>query len=604
MRTSSIMKVKSLTVMGAVALACAATAAHSAVLVSFGSTNVRIVGTEKATADVAADAAAIVGLPAITFEVRSTGYVDTDRVVLTVAGATVRSAAAIGTVTCAANTLTTPTMTLTYSATATSGNSIVLTVGGRNADAVFDGTATGMRCTIPNNSIQLQLADLTSAKSVSLNIQAFSASSGFATAYDVLRDAAGTAYNQTALVSLAQVSLAPSDLSATTNPTSGEVLASSLLTSSATRAIGLSATVPSTGTAFSTNTSRGLTSTDTVTTCASLSSGASGGVLAAADANCLYSDTLRWNYRVEDGNAALAASDGLMELNSGATPLRIASAGTVLVTTITGGFNFLDDDGNGCTAADLNTGANQVRVVSRAVPAVAATLAATATAPTLTVAADCSTLTHTHTVSAADGRDVTNALLFTFRGYNPQAAAATDALTGTVTTAQINAAGSVQGRTIAATSFGMTTRWQDAGLTTTYATLSPSAGTWSAPASTATTSAVIPYMPYGSGISRIVYAANRGTVASTASFTATNEAGTVCAATNFPSVSVPAGGVVNLSGAIDTGVRACFSGIDASSGKVIINVTYTGSTSLGTHTTTSSYNVNGNRNVVINTSNQ
>ncbi len=102
-----------------------------------------------------------------------------------------------------------------------------------------------------------------------------------------------------------------------------------------------------------------------------------------------------------------------------------------------------------------------------------------------------------------------------------------------------------------------------------------------------------------------MYATNRGLGAVAVSVTATNTAGTVCAAGSFPALSIPSGGVANIGGLIDTGIRTCFPTIDADNGKVSVDLTFTtASATVGTDVeVTSAYNVSGNRNVVINTSN-
>jgi len=570
----------------AIAVAALVSGQADAAKTGFAVTDIKYVGTERATVITAGDAGAVEGLPGITIEVQSTGYTNTDRVTLAVTGGTVRSGADIGTVTCAKNGLssggTDSAMTLTYSATLSSGNNIVLEVGGRNAGPTFDGT-TGMTCAIPVNGIKMETQGLRTAQTVALN---WTAATAQGTVYDRLaNDAAGTIGSVNVLVAAAQTSLVPNDNAGYRDPRNNNLRTSAIGQSSTNgaRNRGLDGVIASSGTSFSSNDAAACTSTGY---------------------DCLYRDQIRFNLRNESGNATLANNDGLAVTNS-TNAVVISAGGTKYVTTITGDFSFLDDDANGCTDQDLTRGSNTATTTSLAFDAVAGTSTAVGTASTLALATDCGSLTHTYTYAAADGRDTSHLIDFTFRGYTAAAVSVGAGVyqgTGSTT----NAASS-QGRTLSARSFSAQTLWRDSGLTTTYATLTPSAGAWTAAATTGTGTALVPYVPYGAGISRIIYVTSKEAatgVAGTLSFSATSSSGAACASTNFPTVALPVGGVASVAGEIDTGIRACFPTADSGNGKFSVTITATGTGSAPAFEVSSAYNVSGNRNVVINSTNE
>jgi len=105
------------------------------------------------------------------------------------------------------------------------------------------------------------------------------------------------------------------------------------------------------------------------------------------------------------------------------------------------------------------------------------------------------------------------------------------------------------------------------------------------------------YMPYGTGISRIVYITNRSTQSGTVSATAFNEAGTACTIASVATAA--AGAVTGLSAGLDAGVKACYG--DDFTGKVAFEITANiPATSAELY---SAYNVSGNRVSVINNTN-
>jgi hypothetical protein len=260
--------------------------------------------------------------------------------------------------------------------------------------------------------------------------------------------------------------------------------------------------------------------------------------------------------------------------------------------TYTGDFSFLDNNSNGCTTTDFGSGFARFAVKQANVDV---------TTTSATISADCKTITVTGTSNRTDE------LIFTVNA-----------------TPTGNGAKAIAEQTIVAA-----TTFKKAG--TTLASTSGSVGFISASGA----SYSVAYMPYGSGISRIIYATNRTSTPGQVLISARNEAGTSCSSTNFPRVTLPASGVALLSAAADEGVAKCFGA--GFTGKVAFTITpwisggeqrdsvtlsiplTTGSAKLGDNVATtatgvvsratakvdvySAYNVNGNRVTVINTSN-
>jgi hypothetical protein len=199
----------------------------------------------------------------------------------------------------------------------------------------------------------------------------------------------------------------------------------------------------------------------------------------------------------------------------------LATADTV-VTTYTGDFSFVDNDGNGCTLADLSRGWGQITIGGGAT--------------SVAVNAACTTITtrgapRNETISFA-----VNALASTSGAKTISAQS--------ITVSSEFAAGATAVSTVAAS--GLTFRVN--GFT-----------------------AQVPYMPYGPGISRIMYITNRTATSGAVSISAVNEAGVSCATTRFPAVTAGAGRVTLLSAAVDAGIAACY-GADFN-GKVLIDIT-------------------------------
>jgi len=272
-------------------------------------------------------------------------------------------------------------------------------------------------------------------------------------------------------------------------------------------------------------------------------------------------DSGRFQFTADDGVVYTGTEDTLSFTTQNRSDDGAATL-TSIVAVISGDFSFLDNNGSaGCQVGDLTTGHGR----------------ASATGGTLSVNSACSALTYTQTTagaasitlgaaSAATGTAVTNGSVFTA----PQSFSVAP-----LTYAYAGASGGSTGS--GAVNFSST----------------GSAGAWALNGA----SVKIGYMPYGTGISRIVYLTNRSTQSGGIEVTAINDAGEACPA--FSGGTSTAGSVTNLSAALDAGVAACY-GADFR-GKVAFDIT--ANVPANRAEVYSAYNVNGDRVAVINDSN-
>lgn len=230
---------------------------------------------------------------------------------------------------------------------------------------------------------------------------------------------------------------------------------------------------------------------------------------------------------------------------------------TSIVATIGGDFSFIDNNGTaGCQAADLTSGHGRITRASGT--------------GTLAIDSTCSTLTYTTTAAEAVSIDIGTA---TARGT-----AATSSWK--VLTAPQTFTGAIR------YSYG-----NPGGTATEDEALTPGAWTLNG------FSTVVPFMSYGSGISRIIYLTNRSTQNGAVTVTAISDTGVACAA--FSAGTAVAGAVTQLSSAIDAGIAACYGA--GFGGKVSLAVTANFPASTGE--LFSAYNRNGDIAVVVNQSN-
>jgi hypothetical protein len=246
------------------------------------------------------------------------------------------------------------------------------------------------------------------------------------------------------------------------------------------------------------------------------------------------------------------------------------------VTTITGDFNWLDDDANGCTTADVTRGAGRLTYTA------AGAAAGTTTAVVTSISSTCDSIVLTATVDPTVGRDTLHTVRFLVRGYD-----------GTAATTTLD---SVSGRVLNASSYSRstsvvqpTTSLPTVTAATSRALITGSGGSIVA-ASTLIGTTTIQYLPFGPGISHVIYGANTNTTSTAvATISARNASGVECAAANFPSVSIGPRSTGNLANAITQGINACYgAGTDQ---RVYVQLTWNNTRP----TVTAIYNVNNNR---------
>jgi hypothetical protein len=272
-------------------------------------------------------------------------------------------------------------------------------------------------------------------------------------------------------------------------------------------------------------------------------------------------DSSRYQFTSDDDTASLLAgkADTLTFTLNNSSSLEGAAAISSIVAVIGGDFSFIDNNGTaGCQASDLTGGHGSIK----------------ASTGTLTINSACSELTFTATsasaVSIAFGTNSTS--------ITPTNGAIIDA---------------PQTFSLASLTYNYGGNGSLASLGTATPTFDDDVGEWFLNGSISK----VGYMPYGSGISRIVYITNRSTQTGAVSATAFDEAGNDCEIANV--ASARAGAVTVLSTGLDAGVRACF-GADFS-GKVAFEIT-ANIPATGAEVY-SAYNVNGNRVAVINNTN-
>jgi len=502
------------------------------------------VGTEKVTVEVAAVPSYAVSLPALNFVIGTDAYRAGDTVTLTVAGGTVASTASAAAggmdFACTSDVVGVAgsgiSGAMSFSFTSVSGN--VLTYQVVRADAskpVYVSSSTAFRCSLATDKIYISGASIKTPSLVTVNYQP----SGSGVTYDSLADrtnnwsVANGIGASPVMQSIAQYGL---QTSSSRNPITnvGEPIVSTTVGAGSLTKSTLS------GSGFG--------------------SGTAGSYV-----------TFAWMPIDEAQSNSGDDNTYAGKLTSGISGVVAYTTSARAVTTISGDFNFLDDDSNGCSSTDLTLGAGTVSAGNG----------------TVTINSTCTALTfvHSNTGARSPAR-----IGFKLNGVSDNSSAAT---AGSV--------GSKSGKALVAQTFAATTTWSSTaadGTVTTLATADTAPGSWSAAVASTTGAMNVPYLPYGTGISRIVYYTNATAAAGTATFSARSDAGTVCSSANFGTVSVPASGVALLTTAIDAGVAACFG--PTFSGKATVDVTVSG---VSGGVVTSAYNVNGNRVNVINATN-
>jgi len=224
-----------------------------------------------------------------------------------------------------------------------------------------------------------------------------------------------------------------------------------------------------------------------------------------------------------------------------------------------GNFSFLDNNGDGvCTLADTTSGYARVSVKDGELSQVGGT-AAQSDANVVAIASDCSEIQTT--VAGFNGGSGTGS--------------AYQYLYFTVGNGGSSTYGSAGAREIPVQTITATVTYRTAAAAV-LSTNTAAVGSYSYDSQ----SAAINYMPYGPGISRIVYVTSSAT--SPVSISAVNESGTSCSSTNFPAVTATANSPTSLSTAMDAGVAACYGA--SYNGKVKFTVSLTQIRSRGQYT--------------------
>jgi len=476
--------------------------------------------TERLTAEVTAVPSYTVGLPKLEIKVGSDAYRTGDTIAVTVAGGTVSSASAGGWDCGDAAGGNGVSGVMTFSLSSVSGNVLTYAVARTTNDSpVYLSAATARTCSLAAGAILLVGNSISSGVTTSVNFEP----RGSGIAYDAL-----TGSSATGGVGAVNVFYAATQYILPTSSTRNFLGQGAAGTNAAT-----TATISTAGTSFGTGTA----------------------------GNSL---SISWSTRDEGATSGLMNASTLVNAVTG-----------YITTTLTGDFSFLDDDSNGCTAADLTAGAGRAAVTAGAVY-----LGINSACTVLTVAAS-----STAGTQAAD-RTTPHTLKFFLNGMDDSGTA--------------SSSGSLSGKTINPQTIAGSVTWRNTA-TSASATLSTTK-TFTAATLSATTSTQsginVPYLPYGTGISRIVYLTNKGSASAVVTISGKSETGTVCSSTNFATVTVPAGGVGLLTSAIDAGISACLGASYV--GKVNIDLSVSGSSS---NVVTSAYNVSGNRVNVLNSTN-
>lgn len=470
---------------------------------------------EKNAADVATNSAAVITLGTITVTPGPTGYNDGDIVRVSFSGGTIR-ASSLGVTGATPSVILCKqggTTVMTLSLTTVTGSGGVYTVA-RNAPGTLPSLTTctvGLTNTATGavSNVDVLKSSLLARTDVTFN---WTAETAAGSVYDILRQGEGNlAQSLTVAVAATQFALNLSSANTSRVNSGGYGWVRS---------------------------ARGYTVTGTTLTVtgrenAAIAETTTGVATLAATFNVRGTSTTASNSRI---NALPVGADNY-----------VSTAGSNLTMTYRGDFSFLDNNQNGCSSTDLTNG--QARVA-------AARTGAGNGAPTLSISTDCSTLTTTGTVANTETA-VAETLTFTVGNYNTQDVDPCNGVTGPCFADSTSSQRPIAPQTIAVTG--------TLALSDGTSVVRTGSQTWSANAF----SVQIPYMPYGSGISRIIYITNRSSEAQMR-FSAVNEAGVSCAESNFPALTAPSGRTTSAAAAVDAGIAACYGA--GYTGKVVLSV--------------------------------
>jgi hypothetical protein len=289
----------------------------------------------------------------------------------------------------------------------------------------------------------------------------------------------------------------------------------------------------------------------------------------------------RFHYTTDDGTASgntnLISGGREDQLVIGLTNASgtVVTAATVTSVTVTvlGDFSFLDDDGTaGCATNDIGGNFG---------------VATELDAGTLAISSDCRSLTFTTSADQATG-DITIAL-----GKSQAASATAGTNTAGVAVEKVLTAPQEFSASVAFTYYNTARGPATSASVTTTANEAGNAGEWDLNGA----SINVGFMPYTAGTSRILNLTNRSSQTGAVTVSAINESGVECPA--FSVGSIGATSILNISSAVDTGIRACYG--DSFEGRVALSLV---ANIPGTQAELySGYNRNGSLSTVVNTSN-
>jgi len=290
----------------------------------------------------------------------------------------------------------------------------------------------------------------------------------------------------------------------------------------------------------------------------------------------------RFHYTTDDGtvsgNTNLISAGREDQLVIGLTNASssVVTAATVTSVTVTvlGDFSFLDDDGTaGCATNDIGGNFGVATELD--------------SAGTLAISADCRSLTFTTSADQATG-DITIAL-----GKSQAASATAGTNTAGVAVEKVLTAPQEFSASVAFTYYNTARGATTTASVTTTANEAGNAGKWDLNGA----SINVGFMPYTAGTSRILNLTNRSTQTGAVTVSAINESGVECPA--FSVGSIGATSILNISSAVDTGIRACYGA--SFEGRVALSLV---ANIPGTQAELySGYNRSGSLSTVVNTSN-
>jgi len=288
----------------------------------------------------------------------------------------------------------------------------------------------------------------------------------------------------------------------------------------------------------------------------------------------------RYHFTTDDGTVGSQLISGGREdqlvigLTNASGSVVTAATVTSVTVTVLGDFSFLDDDGTaGCATGDIG-GAFGVAADSDATG-------------TLAISSDCRSLTWSTSADQANA-DITIAL-----GKSAAASATAGTNTAGVAVEKVLTAPQEFSASVAFTYFNTARGPSVTGSVTTTANEAGNAGAWDLNGA----SINVGFMPYTAGTSRILNLTNRSSQTGAVTVSAINESGVACPA--FSVGSIAATSILNISGAVDTGIRACYGA--SFEGRVALSLV---ANIPGTQAELySGYNRNGSLSTVVNSSN-